>query len=76
MIPGLYEVIQYTLFLSWTRPWFFRGLGSVLHAATNLTAGVRKSLFVVDHGNGLGEGSVVQVNEGHIWDFVGARRQI
>jgi hypothetical protein len=45
----------------------------ILHAVTNLTAGVRKSMFVVDSSMGLGEGSVVHVNEDDIRDFFRAR---
>ena len=43
----------------------------VLHAVTSLTEGTRKSLFVVDEKNGLGEGAVVMVNEKEVKAFVG-----
>jgi len=52
-----------------------RHQAKVLRAVTSLTKGVRKSLFVVDHTNGLEEGSVVTVDEGHVRDFLAARRQ-
>ena len=42
----------------------------VLHDVTALTAGTRKSLFVVDKQNGLGEGGVVvHVKENHVHSF-------
>ena len=41
----------------------------VLHAETSLTEGTRKSLFVVDQANGLGEGAVVVVNEKEVNEF-------
>ena len=46
----------------------------VLHAVTTLTAGTRKSLFVVDESNGLGEGAVVAVTTAHVRQFLAARR--
>jgi serine/threonine protein kinase/ubiquitin len=42
----------------------------VLHAVTALTSGTRKSLFVVDKTNGLGEGGVVHVKENHVHSFL------
>ena len=42
----------------------------VLHAVTSLTEGTRKSLFVVDQENGLGEGAVHMVNEKEVKEFV------
>lgn len=44
----------------------------VLHAVTGLTRGTRKSLFVVDKTNGLGEGDVVSVTEAHVKAFLAA----
>ena len=44
----------------------------VLHAVTALTRGTRKSLFVVDHTNGLGEGNVVTVTKDHVKAFLAA----
>jgi hypothetical protein len=38
----------------------------VLHGVTTITAGTRKSLFVVDKSNGLGENGVVQLSSDHI----------
>mmetsp|Transcript_49258 Transcript_49258/g.87957 ORF Transcript_49258/g.87957 Transcript_49258/m.87957 type:complete len:717 (-) Transcript_49258:809-2959(-) len=46
----------------------------VLHAVTNLTGGTRKSLFVVDKMNGLGEGAVVEVTAAHVRQFLAAQR--
>jgi hypothetical protein len=45
----------------------------VLHAVTALTEGTRKSLFVVDQSNGLGEGGVVEVTNAHVQAFLAAR---
>ena len=45
----------------------------VLHAVTALTEGVRKSLFVVDQSNGLGEEGVVIVKLSHVTAFLGVR---
>lgn len=42
----------------------------VLHAVTALTRGTRKSLFVVDEFNGLGEGAVVNVKRKHVDSFL------
>ena len=41
----------------------------VLYGVTSLTKGTRKSLFVVDQANGLGEGAVVVVNEKEVNEF-------
>lgn len=41
----------------------------VLHGVTNLTAGVRQSLFVVDEANGLGAWDVVEVTHDHVRNF-------
>jgi hypothetical protein len=48
----------------------------VLHGVTSLRVGLRKSLFVVDDANGLGEDTVVRVNERDTRDFVAARGQL
>lgn len=42
----------------------------VLHAVTALTEGTRKSLFVVDQSNGLGERGVVEVTSGDVQAFL------
>lgn len=42
----------------------------VLHAVTALMEGTRKSLFVVDQQNGLGEGGVVTVTDAHVQAFL------
>jgi large subunit ribosomal protein L40e len=49
-------------------------LRCVLHAVTSLTEGTRKSLFVVDQNNGLGEGGVVVANASHVASFLKDRR--
>lgn len=41
----------------------------VLHGVTNLKEGTRKSLFILDESNGLGEGGVVHVTEDHVNEF-------
>ena len=43
----------------------------VLHAVTTLTDGTRKSLFVVDEANGLGENGVIDVTLEHVRAFTG-----
>ncbi|GAX25014.1 hypothetical protein FisN_2Lh298 [Fistulifera solaris] len=43
---------------------------SVLHGVTSLRSGTRKSLFVVDTTNGLGEGGVVEVSSAHVEGFL------
>jgi hypothetical protein len=45
----------------------------VLHAVTAITEDTRKSLFVVDQSNGLGEEGVVCVNIAHVTAFLAAR---
>mmetsp|Transcript_5054 Transcript_5054/g.7546 ORF Transcript_5054/g.7546 Transcript_5054/m.7546 type:complete len:229 (-) Transcript_5054:36-722(-) len=42
----------------------------VLHGVTSLIEGTRKSLFVVDENNGLGEGSVVVVDDKLVENFL------
>jgi hypothetical protein len=42
----------------------------VLHAVTSLIEGTRKSLFVVDEANGLGEGGVVHVQNSDVESFL------
>jgi ubiquitin-large subunit ribosomal protein L40e len=42
---------------------------AVLHAVTTVTEGSRKSLFVVDSTNGLGEANVIDVKQQHVTDF-------
>ena len=42
---------------------------NVLHAVTNLAAGCRKSLFVLDHANGLGDGDIVNVSIQDVMEF-------
>ena len=46
---------------------------NVQHAVTALEQGVRKSLFVVDLSNGLGEEGVVEVCHSHIPEFLTTR---
>jgi ubiquitin len=48
----------------------------ILHGVTSLMVGLRKSLFVFDYANGLGEDTVVRVNERDTQDFVAAQRQL
>eukprot|EP00211_Chloroparvula_japonica_P005488 CAMPEP_0119125984 /NCGR_PEP_ID=MMETSP1310-20130426/5071_1 /TAXON_ID=464262 /ORGANISM="Genus nov. species nov., Strain RCC2339" /LENGTH=353 /DNA_ID=CAMNT_0007116107 /DNA_START=83 /DNA_END=1144 /DNA_ORIENTATION=+ len=48
----------------------------VLHAVTALEGGTRKSLFVVDRSNGLGEGNVHEVTPGHVNMFLAMREEI
>jgi Ubiquitin family/Zinc finger, C3HC4 type (RING finger) len=42
----------------------------VLHGVTALTEGTRKSLFIVDFSNGLGEGGVIEVCSDHVQLFL------
>ena len=42
----------------------------VLHGVTALTEGTRKSLFIVDQTNGLGEGGIIQVLSDHVQLFL------
>eukprot|EP00928_Gymnodinium_smaydae_P011932 TRINITY_DN14361_c0_g1_i1.p1 TRINITY_DN14361_c0_g1~~TRINITY_DN14361_c0_g1_i1.p1 ORF type:complete len:383 (-),score=44.05 TRINITY_DN14361_c0_g1_i1:51-1199(-) len=46
---------------------------AVLHAVTPMSAGTRKSLFVVDTTNGLGEDGVVEVKASHVRAFQAAQ---
>jgi hypothetical protein len=48
---------------------------SVLHAVTSLTRGTRKSLFVVDTANGLGENGVIHASSSDVTPFLEARRR-
>jgi Zinc finger, C3HC4 type (RING finger)/Ubiquitin family len=41
----------------------------VLHGVTSLISGTRKSLFVVDRNNGLGENGVIEVSSAHVDGF-------
>jgi len=41
-----------------------------MHGVTSVTEGVRKSLFVIDDTNGLGEGGVVKLTPDHIDSFL------
>ena len=43
---------------------------------TSVTEGTRKSLFLVDHMNGLGHQGVVQLTNGHIVSFLTQRRLV
>ena len=45
----------------------------VLHAVTAMYEGTRKSLFVVDYINGLGEDGVVEMTSAHVQEFLDAR---
>jgi ubiquitin len=45
----------------------------VLHGVTNLTSGTRKSLFIVDEENGLGEDGVIVANEAQVNEFLESR---
>ena len=42
----------------------------VLHGVSALTEGTRKSLFMVDVSNGLGDGDVVEVTGAHVQSFI------
>ena len=46
---------------------------SVMHAVTSVTQGTRKSLFIVDKTNGLGEKGVVELTSDHIISFLAQR---
>ena len=46
---------------------------SVMHAVTSVTQGTRKSLFIVDTANGLGEKGVVELTSDHIVSFLAHR---
>lgn len=45
----------------------------VLHGVTNLTSGTRKSLFIVDKENGLGEAGVLVADQKQVNDFLKTR---
>eukprot|EP00928_Gymnodinium_smaydae_P026956 TRINITY_DN21000_c0_g1_i1.p1 TRINITY_DN21000_c0_g1~~TRINITY_DN21000_c0_g1_i1.p1 ORF type:complete len:395 (-),score=35.95 TRINITY_DN21000_c0_g1_i1:206-1336(-) len=45
----------------------------VLHAVTALSEGTRKSLFVVDRTNGLGDAGVVEVTGAHVQAFLDSK---
>jgi len=45
----------------------------VMHAVTSVTQGVRKSLFIVDTANGLGEKGVVELTSEHVVSFLAHR---
>jgi len=45
----------------------------VLHGVTNLTEGTRKSFFILDKNNGLGEGEVITVTKDHVQKFMAVR---
>jgi len=49
---------------------------SVLHGVSRLTEGTRKSLFVVNQTNGLGEGKVVCVEQKDVDDFLRPANEI
>lgn len=46
---------------------------NVLHGVTSVTDGTRKSLFIVDRTNGLGEKGVVTLTEDHVVSFLAQR---
>jgi len=46
---------------------------NVLHGVTSVTRGTRKSLFIVDKSNGLGEGGVIKLTSDHISAFLAQR---
>lgn len=45
----------------------------VLHGVTNLTSGTRKSLFIVDRENGLGEDGVIVADDSNVNEFLESR---
>mmetsp|Transcript_33126 Transcript_33126/g.69726 ORF Transcript_33126/g.69726 Transcript_33126/m.69726 type:complete len:172 (-) Transcript_33126:28-543(-) len=47
----------------------------VLHGVTSVTDGVRKSLFIVDTTNGLGENGIVNVTSDHVVSFLAQRAE-
>jgi len=49
---------------------------SVLHGVTAVTEGTRKSLFIVDYQNGLGENGVVKLTSDDVVYFLAARRSL
>ena len=42
---------------------------TILHGVTSVTRGTRKSLFVVDESNGLGENGVIALTDNHVDAF-------
>ena len=42
----------------------------VLHGVSSVTEGTRKSLFIVDQSNGLGENGVIQLTSDHVVAFL------
>ena len=48
----------------------------VLHGVTQLTRGTRKSLFLVDRFNGLGEAGIVMVTTQQVKAFLAARASL
>ena len=46
---------------------------NVLHGVTSVTRGIRKSLFIVDESNGLGEGGVIDLTSNHVITFLEQR---
>ena len=46
---------------------------NVLHGVTSVTRGIRKSLFIVDKSNGLGEGGVIKLTSDHVNTFLAQR---
>ena len=48
---------------------------NVLHGVTSVTRGTRKSLFIVDKSNGLGEGGVIKLTSDHINAFLAQREE-
>ena len=47
----------------------------ILHGVTSVTRGTRKSLFIVDDSNGLGEGGVIDLTLDHIIAFLAQRER-
>ena len=45
----------------------------VLHGVTSVAEGTRKSLFIVDQANGLGEKGVVELTSDHVVSFLATR---
>ena len=48
----------------------------VLHGVFALTEGTRKSLFMVDVSNGLGDGDVVEVTSAHVQSFIDWKNEV
>ena len=49
---------------------------NVLHGVTQVTEGTRKSLFIVDKSNGLGENGVVNLTDDDVTSFLAHRAVI